>query len=209
MMHGLWGRAHIKTKLFFLVCFVFLTLTRAGAGAPTAPTVPSFTSLRAGARPQGPYEYEEHTLYVLGRIENASSFEELYDTIEQIPAVKQSVDKSMRIVLADAEDAVMAAHAIQKFAQMGMTFAPRLDRGERDWLAGIKKGDRRFDQLAECVEICVSAMRIPDLARYVWGLTLLGVVDDEKYGAVLLEYAGRVGLYKQRGVVAVMDNAES
>lgn len=98
----------------------------------------------------------------------------------------------MRIVHADAEDAKLAANAIKQLAILSSIPANMI----RDEIITIQNGNRRFEQLAECVELCISTVRITDLIKYSWALTMLGVQSDRKYSNILSEYSKRFHAYK-------------
>jgi hypothetical protein len=128
--------------------------------------------------------HSDQTNELLQRIETAMDEEELYDIAEDIPAIHRSVDKAMKIVIAKDEDGIYAAYAIQRLASIVTKLKKKID---------VK--DRRFEQLTECVEIKVNKLRTVDLARCLWGLTVLGVNDKQKIDTILNEYLNRLDSY--------------
>lgn len=128
--------------------------------------------------------HSNQTNELLQRIETALDEEELYDIAEDIPAIHRSVDKVLKIVIAKDEDGIYAAYAIQRLASIATKLKKKID---------IK--ERRFEQLTECVEIKINKLRTVDLARYLWGLTVLGVNDKQKIDMILNEYLNRLDSY--------------
>ena len=51
--------------------------------------------------------------------------------------------------------------------------------------------DRRFQQLLECVELRIADLKIAQLARYLWALTIVGT-SEERANVVLTEYSRRL-----------------
>ena len=102
----------------------------------------------------------------------------------------------MRIVLAEPEDAILASHAIQQYAML-------TSRSKEENI------DRRFEQLTECVELCISALSIADIARYCWGLTVVGIADEIKYNQVLSEYSRRISQHNAEVVAHIQSFSNS
>lgn len=111
--------------------------------------------------------------------------------VGQIPAIRHSPDKAMKIVRAQLEDAKLAAHAVKQLAIISSSPTTTT----KNELHYIQEGNRRFEQLAECVHLCLQQMRVTDIVRYSWGLTMLGVQDEQKYSSILSEYARRFLLF--------------
>lgn len=97
----------------------------------------------------------------------------------------------MKIIRAQLEDAKLAAHAVKQLAIISSSPTTTT----RNELHFIQEGNRRFEQLAECVHLCLQEMRVTDMVRYSWGLTMLGVQDEHKYSSILTEYARRFRLF--------------
>lgn len=97
----------------------------------------------------------------------------------------------MKIIRAQLEDARLAAHAVKQLAIISSSPTATT----KNEIHYIQEGNRRFEQLAECVHLCLQQMRVTDIVRYSWGLTMLGVQDEQKYSSILSEYARRFNLY--------------
>ena len=116
---------------------------------------------------------------LLQRFSAAVSSEEVFDLAELIPSIRRNTDKAMRIVLANHTDAVLAAHAIQRLANVTMLSGVQLSQ------------DRRIEQLIETIEITASQLSILDLSRYCWGLSVLKIGDEEQVQLIFDEYCRR------------------
>lgn len=120
---------------------------------------------------------------LLLKINNATTTDEVFILAEEIPAILRSVDKVMRIVIASETDAMLASHCIQKLASIT---AKSSNHGTK-WI-----GERRFEQLTECIELKAEKMKTSDLTRYLWGLTVLGIHEKDMIDFVYDEFTKRV-----------------
>jgi hypothetical protein len=116
---------------------------------------------------------------LLQRFSAAASSEEVFDLAELIPSIRRNTDKAMRIVLANHTDAVLAAHAIQRLANVTMLSGVQLSQ------------DRRIEQLIETIEITAAQLSVLDLSRYCWGLSVLKIGDEEQVQLIFDEYGRR------------------
>lgn len=123
---------------------------------------------------------------VLSRLEHSQSASEIFVVAEEIPAIHWCIDKAIVIVMADAEDATLAARAIYRLAQL------RLLSGNDDKFSFLSNSDRRFEQLVECVNVKIRSIHILEVARYVWGLSVLNAADSEDIEAIVKEYTTRL-----------------
>ena len=127
---------------------------------------------------------------LLQKFETKTTTGDVFTLCEEIPAIRRSVDKAMRIVSAKDEDAILASYAIQRLAS--------LNKGQSSGQQShkIKKRsfirERSFEQLTECVELRIAKLKTIDLARYLWGLAVLGVGEKKKIDLVLNEYNNRL-----------------
>jgi len=133
-----------------------------------------------------PTAHVNWTESLIKRFDSASTAEEIFELAEEIPAIARSVDKAMRIVIANNTDAVLASHAIQRLANL-----TKLSHSGSGWIPSSQ--DRRFEQLSECVELRASQMSTLDLSRYCWGLSLLKIGDEEQVRLIFDEYSDRLG----------------
>lgn len=124
---------------------------------------------------------------LMSKLDQSTTVGDVYLLAENIPAIRRSVDKVMRIVSAKDDDALLATYTIQKLASLSVKASNQVKLDTRD---------RSFQQLIECVELRISKLKTIDLARYLWGLTVLGASRDD-IQAVLTEYSIRLLRYSQ------------
>lgn len=124
---------------------------------------------------------------LLRRLDAATTGEDIFELAEEIPAIRRSVDKAMRIVIANYTDAVLAAHAIQRLANVTHS---NNNNAAASWIPSSL--DRRFEQLTECIELRASQLHTVDLSRYCWGLSLLKIGDEEQIDVIFDEYLQRL-----------------
>ena len=120
---------------------------------------------------------------LVGKINNATTTDEVFVLAEEIPAILRSVDKVMRIVIASDNDALLASHCIQKLASITAKVGTS---HSTTWI-----GERRFEQLTECVELRADRIKTSDLTRYLWGLTVLGINEIDMIEFVFNEFTTR------------------
>lgn len=123
------------------------------------------------------------TKELLSKISNATTTDEVFILAEEIPAILRSVDKVMRIVIASGNDALLASHCIQRLASITSKSG---SSSHNTWI-----GERRFEQLTECVEIKADRLKTADLTRYLWGLTVLGINETDMIDFVFDEFTNR------------------
>lgn len=141
--------------------------------SPSPSNVTSFTTVAVN-----------QTESLLKRFDAAISGEAILQLAEEITAIRRCTDKAMRLVKADYTDAVLAAHAIQRLANVTST-------GHNvDWTPSAL--DRRFEQLTECVELRASQLPTLTLSRYCWALSVLRIADEEQVDCVFDEYKNRL-----------------
>lgn len=125
-----------------------------------------------------------HTESLIRRFDAAMSGEAILQLAEEITAIRRCTDKAMRLAKADYADAVLAAHAIQRLANVTST-GPTID-----WTPSAL--DRRFEQLTECVELRAAQLPTITLSRYCWALSVLRIADEEQVDCVFDEYTCRL-----------------
>ena len=124
----------------------------------------------------------------LSELGQLHALSDIFNLCENIPAILHCSDKAMAIHEATLEDALLASHAIHRIANISSEIFLSLNKGQ--CLSTMLEDDRRFVQLTEIVELNLEALSPIDLARYLWGLTVLGVQEDQ-IKLTLAEYSRR------------------
>ena len=159
------------------------------AGAIALATRSNVTIAAVAPRAEAVATSVNFTEALLKRFDAASSGEAILQLAEEIPAIRRCVDKAMRIIIADYTDAMLAAHAIQRLANVTTEGLTQQGAGI-DWTPSAL--DRRFEQLTECVELRAPQLPILTLSRYCWCLSSLKIADEEQVAVIFGEYSARL-----------------
>jgi len=154
---------------------------------PAAPTTAT-TPVAAAPATQKQPRLSPEGLGFLSELSQTYDLSIIYRMCENIPAILHCSDKAMAIHEASLEDALLASHVIHRIANVSSEIFSALPQGQ--CLSRVLENDRRFVQLTELVELKLEALTPIDLARYLWGLTVLGVEEDQ-IKLTLAEYTRR------------------
>ena len=116
------------------------------------------------------------------RMEDASSGDDVFRIAEDIPAIQRCTDKALSIAQADEDDAVTAVLAIHRLASLCVE--------PNKW--AIISSDRRFEQLADCVDLQLEHLATLDMCKYLWAMSVVRVSDEERSRAVFEEFLNRL-----------------
>ena len=111
----------------------------------------------------GPRGTRVEALYanIKSRLENADGSDEVFRIAEDIPAIQRCTDKALSIAWADKKDAEVVA--IHRLASLCVE--------PNKWV--LTAGDRRFDQLSDCVDLQLPHLPILDLCKYLWATSVI------------------------------------
>ena len=132
----------------------------------------------------GPRGTKFDALYanIKSRLENADGSDEVFRIAEDIPAIQRCTDKALSIARADKEDAEVAVVAIHRLASLCVE--------PNKWV--LTAGDRRFDQLSDCVDLQLPHLPILDLCKYLWATSVIRLSDEERSLVVFTEFLRRI-----------------
>ena len=91
----------------------------------------------------------------------------------------------MCISHADNDDSILASRAVYRIAHIllqamstaGFDRERALHDDINSWRF-LYEGDRRFEQLSECIKLNIASLPIMDLARYAWAISILGIAGE-------------------------------
>lgn len=116
------------------------------------------------------------------KLEDADGSDEVFRIAEDIPAIQRCTDKALSIARADIEDAGSAVVAIHRLASLCVE--------PNKWALTV--GDRRFDQLSDCVDLQLPNLAILDLCKYLWAISVIRSSDEERSRVVFTEFLRRI-----------------
>jgi hypothetical protein len=132
---------------------------------------------------------------LLEKIDQSNTVDDLFQIIEEIPAIKRSMERAMKISVADIDDAALAIHALARVAQLIGNISEDVDPLMLSEINHVIQ-DRRIEQLTECVELQLSALKIEELSKYLWSLVMIDLDDNEDFlKPVILEYNERLRIH--------------
>lgn len=176
------------------VLLLLATLLLAGADRHAGPgivassgTAPSRHTSNTSALASRSFA-DKHYSELHRRLFACTTGDQIFRTCEVIPAIKQSVDKARKIIVASEDDAELARFALVKLANI--TRHSELEA--HVWSPACLNSDRRVQQLQDCVELQVSRLSLASINEYVRALVVLHLEDDEHFLALWKQYA-RVG----------------
>jgi hypothetical protein len=171
----------------------------ASCTSPLPPAPLPLLLLRGGANPHHPVDSSavakvEPLVSIYGAVDAFA----VLRAAEEIPALRDVVERERRVTNAKPSDAAVAAGTLGHLAKVARASSQRLvlrpeeadenvDDEEADAAAQMRIPSegashphteivrrRVFEQLVECVECCVGDLSTADLARVVWALAVLG-----------------------------------
>ena len=98
------------------------------------------------------------------------------------------MDKGIKILFADDNDAKLSAAAIYR---LGSLVAAQASQGVSNSLLRSDL-DRRYEQLVECIELRIKSIKVADLSRYLWAATTLRAIEEPQAMLALNEYVRRL-----------------
>ena len=101
--------------------------------------------------------------------------DDVLELCERIPAIERSMDKAMRIAVADLDDAILCTLAVQRLSNLFLLHSND-PKSQHVW-RGLER-DRRFEQLTECVELLATELPLGDLSKYLRSLISLHAEQD-------------------------------
>jgi hypothetical protein len=168
---------------FFVVLFISQQIA---AGLSTHRLFTLLVSPTTNVHEDDPSSVEHDELVRL--IENAGCLDDVFSIAEDIPAIRRSVDKFIRVSFANEDDAHLAAAAVYRLANL--TATARLSPAMASTVVSVVE-DRRYQQLVECIELRIKNLKIADIARYLWAVTIIGITED-RANVVLNEFSRRL-----------------
>ncbi len=129
------------------------------------------------------------------KIDNCSTLDDLFQVVEEIPAIKRSMDRAMKISTAALDDAILAIHALARVAQLIGTISEEVDPLVLSEMNHLVQ-DRRIEQLTECVELQLNELQVEELSKYLWSLVMIDFDDSEDFiKPVVTEYHERLRIH--------------